>query len=58
MPAVPSYDRRPLCRSASCPRCNRSVRVSRCRTAAREVCGWCGNEFSPLARVERAGVLR
>jgi hypothetical protein len=56
MAAAPFYDRRPVCRRAKCPRCQHPVQVSRCHTAARELCGHCGNEWAPASRIERAEV--
>lgn len=55
MTASPFYDRRPICRLASCPRCRRRVPGSRCHTA-RELCGHCGNEWTQASRIERAEV--
>ena len=55
MGAAPFYDQRPVCRKATCPRCRRTVFVSRCH-AAREECGSCGFEWAPASRTERAEV--
>lgn len=56
MTAEPFYDRRPVCRQVACPRCRAKVAVSRCRTAAREVCGGCGYDWAPAFGIERAEV--
>ncbi|WP_158942817.1 hypothetical protein [Streptomyces sp. ERV7] len=55
MSTAPFYDRRPVARCVTCPRCDGRVQVSRCGTA-REVCGRCGHEWTPIARIERAEV--